>query len=175
MIENRLGEPLSRARTLPGAWYSDADHYQRELAAVFARSWVGVGTADDVAAPGSYLATHAGRTPVLVVRDRERGLRAFLNVCRHRGSPLAIGCGNASALSCPYHAWVYRLDGTLARSTGVGEPEGFDPDDYGLFPIAVTTFARSILVNLDPRAAPFDPGPLGAALDPVPPRRARAR
>ncbi len=89
MIENRLGEPLSRARTLPGAWYSDADHHERELAAVFGRSWVGVGSADDVAAPGSYLATHAGRTPVLVVRDRERGLRAFLNVCRHRGSPLA--------------------------------------------------------------------------------------
>ena len=58
-------------------------------------------------------------------------LRAFLNVCRHRGSPLADGCGNASALSCPYHAWVYRLDGSLARSAGVGEPEGFDPADFG--------------------------------------------
>ena len=75
MIENRLGEPLSRARTLPGAWYSDAEHHQRELAAVFARSWVGVGSADDVAVPGSYLATHAGRTPVLVVRDREGDAR----------------------------------------------------------------------------------------------------
>ena len=114
MIENRLGEPLSRARTLPGAWYSDADHHERELAAVFAKSWVGVGTADDVAAPGSYLATHAGRTPVLVVRDRERELRAFLNVCRHRGSPLAIGCGNASVLSCP----VPRLGLPARRDVG---------------------------------------------------------
>jgi choline monooxygenase len=166
MMENRLGEPLSRARTLPGSWYSDADHHAREMAAVFGRSWVGVGCADDVAAPGSYVSTTAGRTPVLVVRDREGSLRAFLNVCRHRGSPLATGCGNASVLACPYHAWVYRLDGSLARSAGVGEPDGFDPDDYGLFPVSVTTFARSILVNLDPRAASFDPGPLGAALDP---------
>ena len=93
-------------------------------------------------------------------------LRAFLNVCRHRGAPLAEGCGRARALSCPYHAWVYRLDGSLARAGGVGQPDGFDPADLALRPVQVTTFARSILVDVDPGAAPFDPGPLAAGLAP---------
>ena len=143
---------------------------------MFARPWVGVGVADDVAAPGSYLATTAGTVPVLVVRDDDGGLRAFLNVCRHRGSATRrAAAAPARALSCPYHAWVYRLDGTLARAGGVGEPEGSTPTTTGCSRSAVTTFARSVLVNLDPAAAPFDPGPLGAAPRSVPTRRARAR
>ena len=87
-------------------------------------------------------------------------------MCRHRGAPLASGCGHARALSCPYHAWLYRLDGSLARAGGVGQPEGFDAADFGLREIQVATFARSIMVNADPSAAPFDPGPLGSGLDP---------
>jgi phenylpropionate dioxygenase-like ring-hydroxylating dioxygenase large terminal subunit len=161
-----VGAPLTRARTLPGPWYSDPSRFEIELDAVFGRQWVGVGSGDDVARPGSYLATMAGRVPVLVVRDEAGTLRAFLNVCRHRGAPLASGCGHARVLSCPYHAWLYRLDGSLARASGVGKPEGFDPAEFGLREIAVATFARSVLVNLDPSAAPFDPGPLAAGLDP---------
>ncbi len=157
---------LAQARTLPGTSYSDADHHRRELDAVFRRDWVGVGLDIDVAAPGSYLATTAGDAPVLVVRDEHGELRAFQNVCRHRGAPVAEGCGPVRALRCPYHSWVYRLDGSLARAVGVGEPDGFDPADFGLFEIGVTTFARSILVNLDPDAAPFDAGPLAAGLGP---------
>jgi choline monooxygenase len=161
-----IGVPLERARTLPGRWYSDPAHHERELDAIFGRQWVSVGSTDDVADPGSYLASTAGRLPVLVVRDESGALRAFLNVCRHRGAPLASGCGHARALSCPYHAWLYRLDGSLARAGGVGQPEGFDAADFGLREIRVATFARSIMVNADPSAAPFDPGPLESGLDP---------
>ena len=69
-----------------------------------------------------------GGLPVLLVRDREGVLRAFLNVCRHRGAPLCEPAtkGSGAALSCPYHAWLYRLDGSLARAQGVGDPDGFD-------------------------------------------------
>jgi choline monooxygenase len=161
-----IGVPLDRARTLPGRWYSDAAHHEIELDVVFGRQWVNVGSADDVASPGSYLASTAGRLPVLVVRDDAGTLRAFLNVCRHRGAPLASGCGHARALSCPYHAWLYRLDGSLSRAGGVGEPVGFDRADFGLREIKVATFARSVVVNVDPSAPPFDPGPLGAGLEP---------
>src|SRR5690349_20831579 len=87
-ITARRDVPLERARTLPGAWYADPAHHELELTTVFGHAWVGVGLADDVAAPGSYLAATAGRAPVLVVRDEQGVLRAFLNVCRHRGSPL---------------------------------------------------------------------------------------
>jgi phenylpropionate dioxygenase-like ring-hydroxylating dioxygenase large terminal subunit len=161
-----VGTRLARARTLPGSFYADAAHHSLEMDRVFGQAWVGVGSADDIAGPGSYLACNAGRTPVLVVRDDRGTLRAFLNVCRHRGSPLAEGCGEARALACPYHGWVYRLDGSLARAAGVGQPEGFRTDDYGLREIAVTTFARSVLVNLDRNATPPCAGRLGHGIEP---------
>src|SRR3954463_340046 len=88
-INARRDVTLDRARTLPGSWYADAAHHAIELDRVFARSWVGVGLADDVVQPGAYLAATAGRVPVIVVRDDAGTLRAFLNVCRHRGSPIA--------------------------------------------------------------------------------------
>ena len=160
------GAPLERARTLPGRWYADPEHHAREVTAVFHRRWIGVACADDVAVPGSYVSTSVAGVPVLVTRDAGGTLRAFLNVCRHRGSPLADGCGQARALSCPYHGWVYRLDGTLARAGGVGHPVGFGMADFGLRSVQVTTFARSVLVNLDPEAAAFDPGPLAAGVEP---------
>jgi glycine betaine catabolism A len=84
----------------------------------------------------------------------------------HRGAPLASGCGHARALSCPYHAWLYRLDGSLVRAGGVGQPAGFDAANFGLREIQVASFARSIMVNVDPSAPPFDCGPLGRGLDP---------
>jgi choline monooxygenase len=154
------------ARTLPGAWYADPDHHRREFERVFRRAWVGVGSDHDVAQPGSAMATTVAGVPVVVVRDTDGTLRAFLNVCRHRGAPLVEGCVRARALACPYHGWVYRLDGALARASGVGEPPEFDPDAFGLVPVRVTTFARSVLVNLDPDAPDFDPGPLAAGLVP---------
>src|SRR4051812_24110407 len=126
-LEGRIGVPVERARTLPGSWYADAEHHALEIERVFRRSWVSVALDDDVRAPGSYFAASVGPIPVLLVRDDGGQLRAFLNACRHRGAPVATGSGSACALRCNYHGWVYRLDGSLARAAGVGEPEGFDP------------------------------------------------
>jgi phenylpropionate dioxygenase-like ring-hydroxylating dioxygenase large terminal subunit len=164
-LKARAGVPVERARTLPGSWYADPAHHADEIEHVFRRSWVGVGLDDDVRAPGSYLAASVGPIPVLVVRDEAGQLRAFLNACRHRGSPLAVDSGTARALQCPYHGWVYRLDGSLARAAGVGEPEGFDLACFGLFEVRVTTFARCVLVNVAADAPDFDPGPLGRGVD----------
>src|SRR5450432_126760 len=151
-LKARAGVPVERARTLPGNWYADPEHHALEIERVFRRSWVGIGIDDEVRAPGSYFATTVGSVPVLVVRDEAGRLRAFLNACRHRGSPLATDSGSARALQCPYRGWVCRLDGSLARAAGVGEPEGFDPACSGLFEVRVTTFARQLLVNVDPDA-----------------------
>jgi choline monooxygenase len=165
-IAARRDVPVELARTLPGSWYAQPAHHAIELERVFRREWVGVGLADDVARNGSYVATEAGGAPVLVVRDDAGTLRAFLNVCRHRGAPVASGCGQAHALGCPYHGWVYRLDGSLARANGVGAPAAFDVADFALREVAVTTFARSLLVNLDPGAEPLDTGRIGGAIEP---------
>ncbi len=166
-LADRRGRPAAAARTLPGHWYADPAHHALEMERVFGRSWVGVAGTDAVEKPGSFLATSLGDgVPVLIVRGDDGVLRAFLNVCRHRGAPVAEGRGTARALSCPYHAWVFRLDGSLSRATGVGEPDGFDAEDFALAPVSVTTFARTVMVNLDPEAVAFDPGPLVEGLAP---------
>ena len=126
-----------------------------------------MGLVDDLAPSNGYLAvTTPDGTPVLVTTDAAGTMRAFLNVCRHRGAPLAEGCGTARALACPYHAWVYRLDGGLARHHGMEGAADFDPLDHSLHPASVATWGRFVFVSPQPDAPPFDLGPLAAALGP---------
>jgi choline monooxygenase len=160
---------LRRATTLPAAWYHDPGHHEREVDAVFRRGWSCVGVTDDVAQPGRYAAVETGSgLPVVIVRDGDGTLRGFVNVCRHRGGPLADGCGTAKALKCAYHAWVYRLDGSLARASGMEGAEDFDPCDHHLYPVSVATWAHFVFVHPDPAAARLELGPLAQAIDPYP-------
>jgi choline monooxygenase len=160
---------LASATTLPAAWYHDAGHHQRELDVIFGRGWSCVGVVDDVAEPGGYLATtSATGLPLLLTRDQKGKLRGLVNVCRHRGGPVAEGCGTARALSCAYHAWVYRLDGTLARASGMEGADGFDPGNHHLYRVSVATWGRFLFVHPQPDAPPLDLGPLATAIDPYP-------
>ena len=109
--------------TLPFAWYSDTDVLRRERERIFARSWQYAGRVDEVASPGSYLAVDAAGIPILVTRDRAGTLRAFANVCRHRGSILAEGAASRETIQCPYHAWTYELDGNLRTAPRADEVE----------------------------------------------------
>jgi choline monooxygenase len=161
-------DPLANATTLPAAWYAAPDHHAREIDAVFRRGWSCVGIVDDVGEPGSYAAVDVGGLPVLLIRDLDGDLRGFLNVCRHRGAPLADGCGHARALSCPYHAWVYRLDGSLARAIGMEDVAELRPEELALHPVSVAAWGRFVFVHPDPAAPEFDLGPLGPAIDPFP-------
>jgi Rieske 2Fe-2S family protein len=104
------------------------------------------------------------------VRDKSGTLRAFLNVCRHRASPLCEDdeTHSSSLIRCPYHSWLYQLDGSLARASGVGEPEGFDVADYSLKPVQMSLWRRLVFVCFDETAAPLDIGALGRAIDAYP-------
>ncbi len=167
-----IGDPagIRQARTLPAAWYSLPYHHEREMLRIWAAQWVCIGDQLDMPASGAWRAIVVGRSPVLLVRDREGELRAFLNVCRHRAAPLCEpgAEGSGAALSCPYHAWLYRLDGSLARAHGVGDPEGFDVGDYSLKSVELTTWRRWVFVATDGAASPPDFGPLGTAIDAFP-------
>lgn len=169
MGTREIAEPagIRQARTLPAAWYSSPYHHERELTRVWSVQWVCIGDALDMPMAGSWRALTVGRVPVLLVRDREGDLRAFLNVCRHRAAPLCEPGASATAvaLTCPYHAWLYRLDGSLARAQGVGEPEGFDVADYALKPVGLATWRRWVFVHADTAASAPDFGPLAAAID----------
>jgi Rieske 2Fe-2S family protein len=172
MIVRQIPDPegIRQARTLPAVWYSSPHHFAREVDAVWRNEWVCVGDMLDMPAPGAWTAITVGGLPVLLVRDREGELRAFLNVCRHRAAPLCdVGAtGSGVALSCPYHAWLYRLDGSLARAHGVGEPEAFDASDYSLKPVAISTWRRWLFVHARADAEPLDLGPLARAIDSYP-------
>jgi phenylpropionate dioxygenase-like ring-hydroxylating dioxygenase large terminal subunit len=141
--------------TLPFAWYSDEELLRRERALIFARSWQYGGRAAEVAEPGSYLATDAGGVPILVTRDRDDTLRAFVNVCRHRGAVLMDGCGQRKTLQCHYHAWTYDLDGSLRNAPRSERERDFESDDWSLLPASVDTWGPFLFVNPDPAAVPL--------------------
>jgi phenylpropionate dioxygenase-like ring-hydroxylating dioxygenase large terminal subunit len=107
---------------------------------------------------------------VLFVRDKAGKLRAFLNVCRHRAAPLCQDgdIGSGSLIRCPYHSWLYQLDGTLSRASGVGSPEGFDVADYPMQPVRAEVWRRMVFVCFDGSACQLDLGPLGRAIDAFP-------
>lgn len=141
--------------TLPFSWYSDEEVLRRERSRIFARTWQYGGRADQVAEPGSFLATDAGGIPILVTRDTSGTLRAFLNVCRHRGAVLTEGCGARKTVQCHYHAWTYDLDGTLRTAPRSDREPGFDNDDWSLLPASVDTWGPFLFVNPDPGAGPL--------------------
>ncbi len=104
---------------------------------------------------GSYLATDAAGIPLLVTRDDDGELRAFLNVCRHRGAVLAEGCERRSSIQCHYHAWTYGLDGSLRAAPRADREPGFDKTDWSLLPASVDTWGPFLFVNPDPQAGPL--------------------
>jgi Rieske 2Fe-2S family protein len=142
---------------LPPEAYTSAAWFEREQRELFARSWLFACFADDLPAAGDYLCVRAGRASLVVVRDGEGGLRAFHNVCRHRGARLLEGKGNAGgAIRCFYHAWSYGLDGGLASvSLAHGQFPGLDREPLGLRPAAIGQWETMVFVNPEPAAEPF--------------------
>ena len=152
-------------RTLPWSWYADPDVLRREGARIFARSWQYVGHAGQVTEEGSFFASVAGQIPVVVTRARDGVLRAFVNVCRHRGHVVASGSGQRETLQCPYHAWTYGLDGALRAAPRSDREPGFDLGELALQAIPVDSWGPFVFVNPDAGA-----GPLAEALGDVPAR-----
>src|SRR5436309_1434749 len=150
-------------KTLPYRWYTDPDVLRREQESIFSTSWQYVGHVGGAPAPGTFFTARSGRTPIVVTRARDGELRAFLNVCRHRGFPLADGTGARETLQCPYHAWTYGLDGSLRAAPRSEEIADFDRSELGLCQVALDTWGPFVFVNTAP-----NPEPLAAALGSMP-------
>jgi choline monooxygenase len=146
---------VTDGRTLPFDWYSDPAVARLERERIFRRSWQYAGRADQVAGPGSFFTCEAGDVPIVVLRDRDGGLRAFVNVCRHRGSLVCEGEGRRETLQCPYHAWTYDLDGSLRAAPRSDREPGFDKTELGLVPVSVAAWGPFVFVNPDAEAAPL--------------------
>jgi phenylpropionate dioxygenase-like ring-hydroxylating dioxygenase large terminal subunit len=151
-----LRSELERGLTLPASWYSDPHVLALEQERIFARSWQYAGVVTQVERPGSFFTCQAGTTPVVVIRGRDEELRAFVNVCRHRGHEVASGCGRRETLQCPYHAWTYDLDGALRAAPRADREPGFDLADWSLLPVQVATFGPLVFVNPAADAPPLE-------------------
>jgi len=148
---NRSFEPL------PPRAYTSQDWFDREQEMIFNRCWQFAGMVEDLPAPRSYLCTTVGRHPLVVLRGEDGELRAFHNICRHRGAQLLEGQGTLrSAIVCPYHSWTYAPDGRLK---GVPQKQffpGLRKDTLGLKPAACQVWNNLIFVHPDPAAEPLE-------------------
>ncbi len=147
-------DPVARrSASLHSHCYRDPRFLQLEREQIFWRSWQFLGHASALRTPGDYVAADVQGRSIVAVRGEDGVLRAFYNVCKHRGHELLSGAGRIRSITCPYHAWVYALDGGLKRARRCELIENFDRESIALTPVQVEEFCDLVFVNLDTQAA----------------------
>ena len=142
---------------LPPEAYTTTEWFEREQHELFEHVWVFAGVEHELAEPGDFITVQIGRSPIVVVRDNEGELRAFHNLCRHRGLPVADGNGNCGkAFVCPYHRWNYGLNGALRSVPQREQYPELDFDELGLKPVRCETWKTLVFAHLDADAEPLD-------------------
>lgn len=142
--------------TLPSRCFTDPGIYGREMETIFRHAWQPFAHVGELRQPGDYVAQRLLGEEVVVLRDRKGVLRGYFNVCQHRGHRLLKGRGNIrAAITCPYHAWAYGLDGRLRAAPNAENVAGFDASCVSLTEVGVEEFCNVILVNLDAAAPSF--------------------
>ncbi len=146
------------ARTLPREYYTSAAVLAAEREKLFATMWNCVGRESSWGAPGSYRLVEVAGESLIVVRGNDGALRAFYNICRHRGTRLCTtDSGTFSrSIRCSYHAWTYATDGRLVAAPNMQQVEDFALADHPLHPAAVALWEGFVFVSLEPDAIPFD-------------------
>jgi phenylpropionate dioxygenase-like ring-hydroxylating dioxygenase large terminal subunit len=152
-------------QTLPAHYYFDKDIYAREQEEIWFKPWQFAGFTSDLGNPGDYISDFIIDQPVFVVRTKDGTLRAFYNVCTHRGHILVEGKGNKNILTCPFHAWSFDTTGKLKTAGNAENVAGFRLEDFGLPGIRVEEMANMVFVNLDEDAAPLSEVAAGLEAD----------
>ena len=154
--------PMRIQTGLPANAYLSKDFWEQEQQRLFPRSWTLAGYTHQLPNPGDARPFTIAGQPILLLRDNENQLRAFHNVCSHRCMKLVDTAKNlGKSIRCPYHAWLYALDGSLRATPHFGgphnnTPDGFDPKEHGLKEIRMGIWQDWIFVNLDGNAMPFE-------------------
>ena len=140
--------PYRSARLFPPRVFHDPEIFAFEQENWFGREWVCVGREDEAADRGEYFLGDVAGESVVVVRGGDDTLRAFHNVCRHRGSTiLEEPCGRIARFQCPYHAWTYDLEGVLQRAKHTDDLEDFEPAENSLVPVRLETWQGFVFVS----------------------------
>jgi glycine betaine catabolism A len=144
-----MAEIVPMSLSLPGRYYVDPDYYRDELEWFFGGMWFYAGRADEIAQRGDYVLREVAGESVILVRGDRGQISAYYNVCRHRGTRLCEEpSGNTGAtLRCPYHAWVFDLDGRLIGAPHMDRVEGFRLEDYPLCGLAVDLWDGLVFLN----------------------------
>ena len=148
----RIARPIGQARSLPSDFYRSADVLERENRSLFRDHWICVALDSDLAEPGSLHPVTLAGQPILLVRGQDERVRAFHNVCSHRGALLAEApCTGLRRITCPYHAWTYGLDGQLEaapRFSVAEDKETLDVAQLGLREVRSGIWNHLVFVNL---------------------------
>jgi Rieske 2Fe-2S family protein len=167
-------------KSLPSSWYHSAAIFQIEKERLFCREWFCVAREAELPLPGDHRVLDLFGESVLLVRNRTGDLRAFYNVCRHRGArlcraegdrdvwgvALAGGVGGGRLIVCPYHRWSYDLEGALVSAPHLAVGPEFAKADFHLYPVGVACWGGFVFVHLTPAAA----APLATQLGGIPER-----
>jgi Rieske 2Fe-2S family protein len=139
--------------TLQREFYTDAEILNVDLERVFRPAWLYAGHSSRIPRSGDYFLYEVAGESIIIVRAQDGAVHALRNTCRHRGSRVCTSSsGNAAKLVCPYHQWVYGLDGTLLKARLM--PEDFDRSGFGLRQVSVQTLCGLIFICLHEEHAP---------------------
>jgi len=154
----RTDVALLSAQTLPGRYFTSPEIFSEEREKIFLQRWLCVGREAQIARPGQYFLQQIGSESVIVLRDRSGQVRAYYNVCRHRGTRLCEEHRGqlSETIQCPYHAWTYSLDGRLIGAPSADTIEGFDKADWPLHPVASASWEGFLFINLADDPEPFE-------------------
>jgi Rieske 2Fe-2S family protein len=169
--------PFGQSRMLPPAAYTSDEVFGWEQRHLFAAGWYCLGRVGELLPEGAtQRGIRVGDVPVLLTSTADGGVRALADTCRHRGHELMGdgGCSAAATINCPYHAWSYRLDGSLIAAPGFRDGEGFAKAEHSLVPLPLEDWQGWVFVNatgdapplsswigdLDLLVAPYAPGGL---------------
>ncbi len=154
---DKAPDPDLGSERIPVDRYTDPAFMALEDERLWSKTWLLAGAVCDVAEPGAYFVFENLRESMLVVRGHDDRIRAFYNVCQHRGNQLKpAGCGSAEYLVCPFHRWAWNTDGTLRHVPEAHDfPQGIPEDDLGLQEIRCDTWGGFVWVSMDPDIEPL--------------------
>ncbi len=149
--------PLSDASHVPYLLYSDPDVLELEKERIFRKDWLMVGREEQIPNAGDYFTLDIFDEPIVVVRNEAGQINAFSNFCLHRGAEISPkGFGHADEFKCPYHNWLYDLDGRLMGAPHMREAAGFEPRQCALPRVRLGTWGGFIFITLDPATPPLE-------------------
>jgi len=159
--------PESLIATLAGSFYTDENIFALEQQQIFEQLWFCAARGTDLPDPGSFRTVQVGRESVLLTRNRRGEVRAFFNVCRHRGAQICTEAAGQTkrAFQCPYHAWTYDLDGKLVAAPNLTKMPDVDRTEFGLRTIAVREWLGYVWVCLADEPPSFEDTVAGAVAE----------